>query len=162
MPEQDRGSPELVYRKAMVANGSGVAIELVDTAGILLANHLIEPEEMLVLRLLAVWLRQVQIAFRLKGNSTGGLWGAILSGQRGGSKGWTFPIGANDPSNIGNHAMFKLGQVHDWFTGPQRVLQLNLIMRVAVGETWPGDSGELLELRRGLHEIKELQRHGRR
>jgi hypothetical protein len=157
----DLGSPELVRRKARVANGSAEAVELRDVPGILCAHHLIEPDELLILRLLASWLRQVGTAFRLKDNSAGGLWAAILSGHHG-SPIWGMPIGSGDLSNIGNRAMFRLGQLHALFTGPQRALLLSRIMAVAAGETWPKDHKELKELRRGFAEIGELQRRGRR
>jgi hypothetical protein len=79
----DLGSPELIKRKTRVTNGSAVPVELVDTAGTLLAHHLIEPEELLILRLVASWLQQVRVAFGLPASSPSGLWAAITTGHRG-------------------------------------------------------------------------------
>lgn len=58
----DLRSPELIKRKARATNGSPVAIELIDTAGILLAHGLIEDTELATLRMLANWLHQCQIS----------------------------------------------------------------------------------------------------
>jgi hypothetical protein len=45
--------PSWSSAKARLSNGSEAPVELVDTTAILLANHLIEPEEMPVLRLVS-------------------------------------------------------------------------------------------------------------
>jgi hypothetical protein len=74
------------------ANATAAPVELVDTAGILLAHHMIEPEEMLVLRLLASWLHQVCVAFALSRASPGGLWAAVLTGQRDPPPIWWTPM----------------------------------------------------------------------
>jgi hypothetical protein len=159
-PEFDVGTVELRHRKIVVANGFEGAVELTDVGGVLLAHGLLESEHLATLRLLSGWLRQIQIAFRLKGTSAAGLWAALMSGQRGG-RGWAMPISAHDRPNTGDRALFRLGQVRELFSGPQRVRQLDLIMRIAIAESWPEDDEELIALRRGLAEIRDLQRRRR-
>jgi uncharacterized protein YjbI with pentapeptide repeats len=77
-------------------------------------------DELTTLRLLAGWLRQVQIAFHLKTGSPGGLWAAILSGQRGGGRGWAMPISVRDRASGGDRALFRLGELHTHPKSPGR------------------------------------------
>ena len=83
----DEGSPELVARKRIAANGSGAAVELTDYPAILLAHHLIDVEQHMILATVATWLDRVRRARELSSTSVGGLWGAILSGQGGARNG---------------------------------------------------------------------------
>ena len=155
---EDLGSPELIKRKARVANGSAVPVELVDTAGILLAHHLIETEELLILRLVASWLHQVRVAFGLPAGSPGGLWAAITTGQRGG--GWAATLSATSKGG-GDRALFRLAELYAHFAGLAQLDRLALVMRIAAGETAPANRRTLGELCTGLQVVANLQRHGR-
>jgi hypothetical protein len=108
-PFLDLGSPELVIRKARVANGSGEAVELVDVVGILNAHDLLDTELTLIARLLASWLRMVQRAFGLPAGSPAGLWAVLTSGQRAGQ--WA-PLA--NVSGV-DRALFRLAEVHEYF-----------------------------------------------
>jgi hypothetical protein len=113
---------------------------------------------MVTVRLLAGWLRQVRVAFGLPAASPGGLWAAILAGQRGGR---LIPFGiSNHQASGGDSPLFRLVELHQHFDGRQRGPQLSLVMGVAAGERRPGDMAELLELHQGLRDIRELQRRG--
>jgi hypothetical protein len=153
-PLADHGSPELQRRKLAVGNGSPVPVELVDISGILLAHDLITPEEMVVLRLLSDWLRQVRIAFGLKLGSPGGLWEAITSGTGLGSAAMPAPTG-------GDRALFRLIELHAHFDALGRPELLTLVMRVASAETAPANVRTLDLVREALRIIGELIRRGR-
>jgi hypothetical protein len=155
---EDLGSPELIKRKARVANGSAVPVELVDTAGILLAHHLIEPEELLILRLVASWLRQLRVAFGLPAGSPGGLWAAITTGQRGG--GWAATLSAISKGG-GDRALFRLAELYEHFAELGQLERLALVMQIAAGEARPTNAHALAELRAGLQTVMALQRRGR-
>ena len=157
----DHGSPELIWRKARVANGSTAPVEIIDVAGILFAHEKISHEELGVLRLLARWLSEVRAAFGIPAGSPGGLWVAITSGSGLGHSAWGLHS-ASGSSPGGDRALFRLVELHQHFAGPRRGSQLSRIMGVAAGERRPGNMAALLELRQGLREIGELQRRGRR
>jgi len=157
-PAEDLGSPQLIKRKARVANGSAVPVELVDTAGILLAHHLIEPEELLLLRLVASWLHQVHVAFGLPAGSPGGLWAAITTGQRGG--GWAATLLPTSKGG-GDRALFRLAELYAHFAELGQLERLALVMQIADGEVRPTNAHALAELRAGLQTVMALQRRGR-
>jgi hypothetical protein len=160
-PEIDPGTPQLVARKAHVANGWASAVELTDVPQILRANELIVDEELVQLRILGGWLKQAAVAFKLRQASPSGLWSAILSGQAGGSCGWLTPLSASDRREGGDRAMFRLGELYTHFTELDRLDLLSLVMRIAAAEAYPENAFELAELRRGLQIIMHLQRRGR-
>jgi hypothetical protein len=87
---------------------------LADTTAILLANHLIEPEEMLVLRLVSAWLHQVRVPSGL-GWRRRADYGALLSGQSRGSRGWLTPLGTSDRASGGDRAMRGLAGLRQHF-----------------------------------------------
>jgi hypothetical protein len=155
-PEIDCGSPELVRRKLAVANGSPVAIELVDTAGILCANHLIEPEELTALRLLADWLTRAAVAFGLPQASPSGLWKTLLA--QAGRTGGCWP-GQERPG--GDRAIFRLSELFAHFTAIDQLELLRLIIRIAGNEAHPENAFEFARLRYGVQLIIQLQRRGR-
>jgi hypothetical protein len=154
-PLADHGSPELQRRKLTVANGSPVPVELVDISGILLAHSLITPEEMVVLRLLADWLRQLRRGLGLSQASPGGLWAAITSRTAIGSAAMPAPFG-------GDRALFRLIELHAHFDALGRPELLALVMRVAAAETAPANARTLDLVREGLRIIGDLIRRGRR
>jgi hypothetical protein len=152
--DRDLGSPELIVRKARAGNGSAAPVELVDVAGILLAHHLIEPDEWGALRLLASWLGQFRRGFGLREASVNGLWSALTSGVRGGA---VQPTGAG-----GDRALFRLVELHAYFRErgrPER--RLLLALQVAAGEASPADEAELVELKSALRAVLALYRSGR-
>jgi hypothetical protein len=155
-PEVDRGSPELVVRKIAVANGSTVPVELVDVIGILVANELIVDEEVVALRLLSDWLRQAAVAFGLPQASPGGLW-ATLVAQAGRTGGWW--AGQERPG--GDRAMFRLGELFDYFGATDQLELLRFLIRVVGNEAPPENAHQLARLRYGAQIIMALQRRGR-
>jgi hypothetical protein len=111
-PEADHGTDQLRYRKLRAANGSAAMPELVDIGGILAAHNLLDDQELAVLRLLSSCAHQVCVAFALSRASPGGLWAALLSGQRAGLK---LPITTEGGRTGGDSALFRLGQLHQHF-----------------------------------------------
>jgi hypothetical protein len=89
----DEGSPELVARKKIAANGSGAVVELTDHVGILTAHGLVDVDGLMTLRTVAIWFDRVRVGHGLHdGAGTAGLWAQIVSGARGGRM--TAPITA--------------------------------------------------------------------
>jgi hypothetical protein len=123
----DLGSPELLARKAKVANGAAAPVELIDVVGVLAAHGLLEPELTLIARLLAAWLRQVQRAFHLSQASPTALWAALTSGQRAGQ--WV-PL-SNTPGC--DRALLRLAELYEHFGQLGQLPQLALVMRVVEG-----------------------------
>jgi hypothetical protein len=153
-PDVDHGSPELVRRKVAVANGSAAPVELVDVVGVLFANELITDEELVVLRMLADWLRRLRVALGLRQASPGGLWVAITSGTGIGTIAMPTPVG-------GDRALFRLGEVFEHFTAIDQLELLLLIIRIASNEAAPENAFELARLRYGVQILMHLQRRGR-
>jgi hypothetical protein len=154
-PDLDRGSPELVRRKIHVANGSPIAVELADVVDVLFANELIVDEELVALRLLADWLRQLRVALQLRQASPGGSWAAITSGTEIGA------IAMTSPAVGGDRALFRLGELFDYFTATGQLALLRLIIRVAGNEAHPENEFELARLYYGVQIVMQLQRRGR-
>jgi hypothetical protein len=155
MPAPDHGSPELAYRKTIVNNGSPVPVELIDVIGVLAANELIVDEELVALRLLADWLRQLRVAFNLRQASPGGLWAAITSGTGLGSV--TMP----GPSIGGDRALFRLAELFAHFTEIDQLELLRLIIRIAGNEAHPENVHQFARLRYGVQLVMNRQRRGR-
>lgn len=155
---RNRYRPELILRKARAGNGSAAPVELVDIPGILRAHELIEAKELAVLRLLAGWLHQLRVAFGLPAASPGGLWAALLSGQRAGR----YSLVSGTGRTGGDRAAFRLNELYRHFAALGALDQLALVLRTAEGLGWPGDARALTELRTGLGIIIDLQRRGRR
>jgi hypothetical protein len=157
----DEGSPELVARKKIASNGSGAAVELVDYAAILLAHHLIDQEQHVMLATVATWLDRVRQTRDLSSTSVGGLWGAILSGQ-GGARKWTVPITSPDRRTGGDMAWFRVCQIRNGFAQLRQLELLDIVMRVAAGEVMPRNRADLVQLHRGIGLVAEVLRHSRR
>ena len=156
-PPADYRSLESIPRKARAGNGVAPPVELVDVAGVLFAHELIDPGELATLWQLAGWLHQLALACGLKSAGVGGLWGALLSGQRGG-RSWLAPDARRSGGDV---AARRLAELHEFFGRLGQLEGLALIMAVAAGERRPGDRAELFELRGGLQVIAEMQRRGR-
>jgi hypothetical protein len=146
-PPIDSGSPELVYRKTRVANGSAATVEL--------PHHLIEDAELVAVRLIADLLAQFRRAFGTRLANPSGLWAAITSGTGLGS------IAMPSPTSGGSRALMRLTELHQHFADLGMLERLALIIRVALAEGPPADAHELAELRAGLHAFLALQRRGR-
>jgi hypothetical protein len=80
----------------LIDQAADLVNEILDAAAVSDSHHLIAPQEMLILRLLASWLHQVALAFGLPRASPTGLWNALLSGQR---AGFRVPVTCGDPHN---------------------------------------------------------------
>jgi hypothetical protein len=153
--EVDHGTDHLRARKIAVANGSAVPVELVDVVGVLAANELIVDDELVALRLVADWLRQLRVALQLRQGSPGGLWAAIASGTGLGTIAMPAPVG-------GDRALFRLGELFEYFTAIDQLELLRLIIRIAGNEAHPENAFELARLRYGVQLVIGLQRRGRR
>jgi hypothetical protein len=118
---------------------------------------LITPEEMVVLRLLSDWLRQVRrgLGLNSQGASPAGLWAAITSRTALGAAAMPAPFGVD-------RALFRLMELHAHFRDLGALEELGLIMRVAAAENAPGNARTLALLRETLRIIGELIRRGRR
>jgi hypothetical protein len=132
----DEGSSELVIRKRRAANGGGSAVELVDISGILHAHGLVDIDQIMVLRMIEEWLRRVRIARGINPASPGGLWAAIVSGQRGSRK-WTVPVTSPSRRTGGDMAWFRIVQLHNAFAAAHELDRLALLMNVAAGDRAP-------------------------
>jgi hypothetical protein len=157
----DEGSPELVARKRIAANGSGAAVELTDYPAILLAHHLIDVEQHMMLATVATWLDRIRRARELSSTSVGGLWGAILSGQ-GGARKWSVPITDRRSRTAGDLAWFRVCQIRNGFAQLRQLELLDIVMRVAAGEVMPHNRADLVQLHRGIALVVEILRHARR
>jgi hypothetical protein len=151
-PEPDQGSPELRIRKIRIANGSAAPVELVDIVGVLFANELIVEEELIQLRLLADWLRQLCVGLGLRQASPGGLWAAITSGAG--------IVGMISAAHGGDRALFRLVQLFDYFTAIDQLELLRFIIAVAANETHPENPHQLARLRHGVQMVMQRQRRG--
>jgi hypothetical protein len=155
-PITDLGSPELRIRKIHVANGATAPVELIDVIGVLAANELIIEEELVALRLVADWLARAAFAFGLPQASPSGLWKTLIA-QAGRTGGW-WP-GQERPG--GDRAMFRLGELFDYFTATDQLELLRLIIRIASSEAHPENVHQLARLRYGVQILMQLQRRGR-
>jgi hypothetical protein len=113
---------------------------------------LIEPEEMLAVRLVASWLTQFRRGFGLGQASVSGLWAVLTSGGARGSAA---------VETGGDRALFKLIELHQYLGELGRSDQLMLVLRIAASEASPADARELAELRAGLQTVLALRRRGR-
>jgi hypothetical protein len=160
-PPPDFGSPELIRRKLVVANGSKTAVELVDVVGILAANELIVDEELVALRMVSEWLATLARGFHLPQASPAGLWRALQAqaGQTGGW--WTSQLSGTRDVPGANRAQLRLSELFQHFAGLDQLEALRLIVRVAGNEVHPENVFELARLRYGTQLVMHLHRRGR-
>jgi hypothetical protein len=158
----DEGSPELVARKKIAANGSGAVVELTDHVGILAAHGLVDVDGLMTLRTVAIWFDRVRVGHGLHdGAGTAGLWAQIVSGARGGRM--TAPITAKAERTRADRSWARICGLYNFFAAAKALDVLEMMMTVVAGERAPANRAELMQLHRAIGMVRDyLRSTGRR